>query len=360
MRSRPSSRHLSGLACFALVASLALLVPGPSRAGGYFLPDRGVRAISRGGAFVVGADDLSSLWYNPALLLGRAGTFVHTDIALIDYSLRYSPLPGAKGSSSSAAVENQAPPMVDPSIAFSTDLGLESFRFAIGVFAPYAGASRFRSDGAQRYATIQSQNLAFMLEAAVAWQPLPGLRLGAGLVLFNMLLNETLAVSTFAGLFGAPEDPDLDALAQLQLQDLMVPTANIGIWFSPAAFLPSLGGIELGFSVMPGFHLSATGELRLRLPENDFYSGASMDPEVPSMKASLDLPWIVRAGALYRGSQDRFNVELDFVWEGWSPRGPRGSSSARRRPGRSTANRFRGTRSPCASRPPGAGCPRSG
>ena len=55
--------------CIVLAASALLaaaFVPSKASAGGFYLMDRGVRAGGRGGAFVAGADDPESLYYNPA------------------------------------------------------------------------------------------------------------------------------------------------------------------------------------------------------------------------------------------------------------------------------------------------------
>ena len=46
----------------------ALLFAPTADAAGYYTSDVGVRAYSRGGAFVAGANDMLALWYNPAAL----------------------------------------------------------------------------------------------------------------------------------------------------------------------------------------------------------------------------------------------------------------------------------------------------
>ena len=47
----------------------ATLSPLPASAGGFYLTDRGVRPLGRGGAFIAGADDQHAVWYNPAGLM---------------------------------------------------------------------------------------------------------------------------------------------------------------------------------------------------------------------------------------------------------------------------------------------------
>src|SRR5690606_1470373 len=65
----------------ALLSVLGALAPRRAAAGGFYLADRGVRPLGRGGAFVAGADDPHALWYNPAGLAWSG------DQLLIDASL---------------------------------------------------------------------------------------------------------------------------------------------------------------------------------------------------------------------------------------------------------------------------------
>ena len=203
-----------------------LLTASAVQAGGFYLPDRGVRAMSRGGAFVVSSDDLSSLWYNPASLAGQKGTRLHMDIALIDFNLDFTRYPVEGVDEFYLPVQNQAPVLPDPSLAVSSDFGLDDWVFALGAYGPYTSLNRYPEEGAQRYSLIRADNIGFILEAAVAWEAMKGLRLGAGLTLFSLTINNTQVASAFPGLFGGPEDPDLDGLVQYVAEDRCVPSAR--------------------------------------------------------------------------------------------------------------------------------------
>lgn len=290
----------------------------PARAGGYFIPDRGVRAFSRGGAAVVGCDDLSALWYNPAQLAAQPGTRIHLDFTFVLYAMRFERAPVPEVDEEFGAVRNRALPLPGPSLAISSDFGLDDFVFAAGFYTPYGNWSDYPAEGPQRYSNIHSENLAFFLQAAAAWEPLDGLRLGAGLNLFSLHINDTHAVSAFPGLFGAPEDRDLDGAIQVLAKDDFIPTANIGLWLGPGAWIPALEGLELGVSFMPAFSVSATGRMRIRLPDHVYYDGVTVDPAEPPVRVEMDFPWMVRTGIRYVGLDGLFDVELDLVWEGWS------------------------------------------
>src|SRR5271154_1505254 len=79
-------RSCIGLGLFFAICSGA---PSIAHAGGLYVPDRGVRPLGRGGAFVAGADDLGAIWYNPAGL-ADAGSAVLVDFAWPDFSAQYT------------------------------------------------------------------------------------------------------------------------------------------------------------------------------------------------------------------------------------------------------------------------------
>src|SRR4051812_35147959 len=65
-------------------ASLGLaLMTSTAWAGGMFLPARGARALGQAGSLVAGADDASSLYYNPAGLASIEGTTALLDLGLV-------------------------------------------------------------------------------------------------------------------------------------------------------------------------------------------------------------------------------------------------------------------------------------
>jgi long-chain fatty acid transport protein len=289
-----------------------------ARAGGFYLPDRGVRAFSRGGAFVASCDDLSALWYNPAALAGQHGTRVHLDSGLIFYGLDFQRYTVPEVGVDYAPVSNQAPPLPDPSLAVSSDFGLSRFVFALGAYGPYTGLARFPEDGAQRYSLIRADNFGALLAAAAAWEPLPGLRLGVAPTLVSLRINNTLAASSFPGIFGGPEEPDQDGVVQFVASDDFVPTVVAGLWLAPGEWLGALRGLEIGFSFMAGVSFDARGELRSRLPDHLYWDGVTMDPETPRVSTRFRFPWVVRGGVRYADAGQRFDAELAVVFEDWS------------------------------------------
>src|SRR5437879_4034192 len=85
-----------GLSLAVFVAGLATFatdVPGASGAGMFVTP-HGARPLARGGAFVAGADDLNSIYYNPAgvaaIDYGQSGWSGLLDVGLVLQNVTYT------------------------------------------------------------------------------------------------------------------------------------------------------------------------------------------------------------------------------------------------------------------------------
>jgi long-chain fatty acid transport protein len=120
-----SKRTLGGFAalCFATL-------PSVSHAGGFYLLDRGVRPLGRGGAFVAGADDAHAIWYNPAGLVD-AGNGLLLDASMVLFSNTYTRNVQYDAQSASvrlAPTEGSSAPIPVPTLVFTHDFGLRNFR----------------------------------------------------------------------------------------------------------------------------------------------------------------------------------------------------------------------------------------
>ena len=297
--------------------ALFIFLPTAAFSSGYFLPGGGAQTLARAGAVVVSADDASLFWSNPALLSAQEGTrlFLSGGANFLDLSFLRYPVPEV--SENFQPVSNSSSPAPFGEIGLSSDFGLRDFDFGLAFYTPAGTWNHYPEDGAQRYSEVRSQNMAWYVQAAAAWKPLEGMTLGAGLFLFSLRINYVYAVSAFSGIFGLPEDRDLDALVQSQAADYFIPGAVAGLWLSPGAWVAGLEGLEFGFSVSSGFSVDADGRLRIRLPDHLYYDGVTVDPSEPPVSVKLNFPWVVRLGVRYLFRQS-FDVEVDAVWEGWS------------------------------------------
>ncbi len=298
----------------AVAAALATLASG-ARAGGFYLVDRGVRPLGRGGAFVAGADDQHAVWYNPAGL-SEAGNGLLVDGALVLFANTYTrtaqPDPSMPAVSF-APVQGSGAPVPIPTLVVTHDFGLRHFRFAAGAYAPYAALPTYDSAplAPQRYSLITLDGSALAVAGVwAAWKPHPMISVGAGVqVLIGSFVSQLAFSACPATVTCAPEDPQWDSLAQLNVGPIVAPTGNVGVRFNPHRV------VSIGASFNLPITVDAGARLDVRLPSAPFYDGARVEGN--SAQVGFTLAPIARVGVEVRPTE-RTRVELAATWEGWS------------------------------------------
>lgn len=283
--------------------------------GGFYLTDRGVRPLGRGGAFVAGADDQHAAWYNPAGLVD-AGRGLLLDASLVNFSNRYTrtALPDATMQPVTFPVaEGRAAPLPIPTLIFSHDFGVRNAMFAVGVLAPYAAITSYDESrtAPQRYSLISLDgSLLAVAGVWAAWRPHPMISVGAGAtVLLGSFVSRLAFPGCPATITCAPEDPDWDATAQLKVGPIVSPSASLGVQFTPHRML------RIGVSGQLPWNVDAPATLGVRLPSASFYNGAEVQGNSANVRFSL-AP-IVRVGVEFR-PLPQTRIEVAGVWEGWS------------------------------------------
>ena len=304
-------KRTASVLAVAMVASAV----SPVAAGGMVLHTRGVRPSARGGAFVAGADDLGALWFNPAGLAhladddvdhGKQQYFLF-DAAMVTQSVSYTRIDS--GMNTLPTITSSAKPLVVPSIAYGRKL---SNRLVVGggLWAPYAGLTKFPTDGPQRYSSIDlSETLLFVLAVGAAYKLTDKVRVGATLQNMTFLLSSSVI---FAGCPGqtvcAPEDPEFDAQTKVTQSSYFVPSASVGaqIDLHPRA--------TIGVSFQAPYKVSGSGKVETVLPSSGFYNGAHVEGDRADV--SFTLPASVRAGLEVRPGHWRMEAAIDY--ELWS------------------------------------------
>lgn len=332
----------------ALVVAVVLSLPLLAHAAGFDYPDHGTAALSRGGTFTARADDPTALLYNPAGAALLRGTHVLINGNILDENIRFQrrnyPAPNDPAkltlipdryhndqSLRMPEVRNDDAPFITPFIAVTTDLGLSFFKrhrltLMAGVYGPHVHPShtfpRYCAEGGrlcepeggptgrpapQRYDMVESDVLLFYPTIGLAWQPLPGLSIGGNFQAAYGSFDLSLVVGSITN----KEDPALDADIKLKTRDWFTPTGILGVHWKALSFL------ELGASVRFGFTMKFEGEVEATLPET--LSMVTVDPNPGTIRLDVPLPWVVRSGVRYVNrdalERERFDLELDFVWE---------------------------------------------
>jgi long-subunit fatty acid transport protein len=134
------------------------------------------------------------------------------------------------------------------------------------------------------------------------------LRLGAGIQNVMAHVKQRSVLSSYTGLFGAPDDPTLDTLSNLDLNDPFTLSANAGASFEAGPF-------TFGLALQLPYTVSGDAKFQVRLGESVF-----LDPVVvegDSARFELPFPLMVRAGVLWRATPD-LKIELAANFENWS------------------------------------------
>lgn len=300
----------------ALLAALMGLA-GSAHAAGLFLAPRGVRPLARGGAYVAGASDANAMSYNPAALtLAGPGVLIDAALALssTDYSRRVyadsEPMPAVRGVGLMLPL---------PTLAAVHDFGLaDGLVFGFSVAADYPALQNWPSevDGGpapQRYAIENYDGTAISkIAAGAAYRVGSALSLGlAGQLLVGNFASQQTASACDGVICTPPESPLFDTRIQIISRNIVAPGLHAGLLLEPASWL------RIGAAWESGFTIDNDAELRIRLPSDDAYVNAYLDPSEPDAKVRFRLPWEARFGVEVRDA-DALQVEAAFVWTHWS------------------------------------------
>lgn len=318
-----SSRLAAAVACGAL----ALTVAGEAQAGGLYATDRGVRPLSRGGAFVAGADDLGSIWYNPAGL-ADSGTGLLADFSWLNFSTDYkrrTQVVDAGGTIRTfeyPTVTGTTPFLPIPTIAGSYAFGKQKeLTGAFGIFAPNTAISSYplTVDGQpspSRYSLVSMDGSALVVAGAyLSYKPIEQIRLGMGLQATVGKFASTVVFSASPAdrLIAAPEDPQYDTLSQLNVGPIFAPSANFGAIAAP------IKSVRIGLSAQLPTWVNAPATVKVRLPTAAPFDNARQEGEDANVR--FRLPPVIRAGVEYRADMPKdglLRVELAYVREFWS------------------------------------------
>ncbi|MFB6262218.1 MAG: OmpP1/FadL family transporter [Bradymonadaceae bacterium] len=287
---------------------------GTARASGFYMPGRGVRPMGRAGAYVATSDgDLNALWYNPANLAGIEELTLTVDLAVIGSFSSFDRAPRTTESGETKTyreVSNSAAPKPDPQVLIGGPTPVEGLTWSAGVYAPYAAPQTFPKDGPQRYALIDnSKSTMAWIHAAVAYQVNDWLRVGGGIQ--NMLAHFEYVntASGYTGMYGRPEDRDLDILTKINVDDYFAPSGNLGATITPAPGLKTAVSVQFPFRVY-----DEDAKLQAKMPSHPSFDNAELSSN--RVAGGLNFPLIARLGVGYR--RETFDVELAAVYERWS------------------------------------------
>lgn len=303
------------------------LLTTTAQASTFYLSDIGVRGMSRGGAYVAGANTISAQWYNPAALTRIKGGMFGVDTAVvhqfIDFDRTDYPGEGPLDENDdptdliNVPITNSAKPVIIPHMGFA--YGWDKFTAFVGFTTPYAGDFSYPADGPQRYSLIDTVVIHTFTGPSFAYQALPWLSVGAGVSWNTMKIGQSRKIALYmdteadAERAQGRETTDFDVLFEVEAQDQSAIAYNFATLIEPEhkkwAF---------GLMVQPSIGFDAKGFMKADFSENT-YSGLFSETNVEDDEITLDvtMPSIIRTGFLYRPVPN-LEIECAYVWEGWS------------------------------------------
>ncbi len=315
-RRAPSSPRLA-VAVAALVGVFGFAAS--ARAGGFEQGTQGARAVGRGGAYAVGAADLTALHFNPGKLATLRGTRIAYSHNLTFYDVSYARQtlpdywgPPDAGTTFDTARDGRKLFGLAPFFVISSDFGLENWTFALGMYGPSAiGKRDYRAYGPASFQLTRMDVLMAYYNAAVAWKLRDVFGVGVTLQYVDTIKMDYGVVvdsTTASAVRPLPDDTSTQLETRMRLKDRASFSALIGLWGRPHPRVE----IGAGGRVVPAF-LQLEGPVDVDKPE--------LVSDDLRAKMDLTLPVQLRGGLRYihpfKG-RELFDVELDLVWENWS------------------------------------------
>jgi long-subunit fatty acid transport protein len=311
------------------VATLCLAFASSARAGGLEVPERTPLGLARGGAVVASVEDPSAVDLNPGALTKLRGAHLYYSHEVTWQRVRFTRAetaipqdPNVVASQDPfAPVSNQSDPFaLGVMLAASHDLGLDDWTFALSLYGPHGAASQsWPKAGGQRWMTTGYDGVMLFPGASVAWGR-SNFGVGATLQAATMPeLKYRLVVDGTTGDTLAPLAGATEVEAELKVSDPFAPTALVGAWFRPTPWL------ELAASgrALP-VRFEADGDFSLKnVPGQGAFTPEQLAVPGAAARTTLTLPATAKLGVRVRDAAqvpgaERWDLELDAVWEGWS------------------------------------------
>jgi long-chain fatty acid transport protein len=304
-----------------MAAVIGAGLEGSAHASGLYFSERGVRPLGRGGAFVAGADDLHSVWYNPAGLADAGDSFL-LDLSWLNYNASFTrqtqvvDAGGTRRTFEYPTVDGSTPILPIPTIGGTYQFRKE-WTFAAAAFAPYTAITSWPDTvngqpSPARYSLLTLDGSALIgLGVFVSYKPIEQIRFGLGLdALVGTFASRVMfSASPADRLLAAPEDPSYDTLSQLTVGPIFAPSVAMGSTIIPSKYL------RFGISGHLPYWVSAPAHVKTRLPTAPEFDNAKQVGD--GAHVNFRLPPIFRIGAEVRPTE-QLRIEAAYVMEFWS------------------------------------------
>ena len=297
MISRISLRRLA--AGTALVAALA---PAAAWSNGFYIAEQSARGTGRAYSGEVADTGTDSLWWNPAAIAGTTGVTADLNASVIlahsrvDNTSSFLIVPGGAHVPVGGDQSNANPIRngVVPASAVAYGIN-DKVAFGIAISAPYNFTTQYPTSSWARYSALRSSLRTIDVQPTLAFQPVPGLRVGVG---WNIEHVSATLSNAMPNLIFAPGDAN---------QTLHGTGWDLGV---SAGVQFARGPVTLGATYKSSIHHRLNGTLAI--------SGSALAPNgaFPA-SADFDTPWMAIFGARLAVSP-MLTLDAQVSRVGWS------------------------------------------
>jgi long-chain fatty acid transport protein len=273
-----------------------LLLPLVALANGYDVPNTNPRDLSMAGSLTAAQTDAAATYANPAALSKLQGLNVNGALSLLSLDTKWTGDRSEAGQSSKSDTLTPPPSLY---VAYGFPLLGRNAGVGLGMNIPGGGNVKYPNDWAGRGRIIIVDRKIFGFYLAGGYEPLPQLRLGAGLVYYYGREYLKQGVQPFNDAFGA----------------LSTKGGAVSFDLSAEYTLP-----VLPLTIAADYKHKATMKLKgnghFEVPEGSLPGGAP-PPVDQGVKHSLTYPSVLNVGLAYR-LQEPWLATFGFTWTGYS------------------------------------------
>lgn len=313
------------LSAFALPLSgaLALAVSSNAAAGGFSLNEMSAASVGNAHASGAAAEDLSTIYFNPAGLTRLPGRQFMVVGSAIRPSAKFenrgsvsasgAPLSGGNGGNA-GSWEGV------PALYYAMDVS-PTMRFGIGVHSPFGLVTEYDAGWAGRYQALKSDLKSVNINPSLAWRLNDQVSVGAGVSAQYVDVELTRAVdfgSVCVGSLGAGACVPLGFLPQARDGSVKVKGDDWAYGFNLGAMFMPAANLRFGIAYRSRIKHELTGDASFALPAG-LPAPIALAPTFSNggVSASLDLPESLSVNG-YAELDSKWSVMSDLTWMRWN------------------------------------------
>ena len=287
---------------FTVFFSVLVLSASQVSASGFSIYEQGAKATAMGGAFIAQANDVSSVFYNPAGITGLSGLNIGLGATIIMPQFAFQGPTNIDPNLYTRAVDQVFPP---PTFYLTYQVN-KSLSVGFGLYAMFGLGSEWDKNWPGRQLATKTDLQTVYLNPVVAYEVMDGLSVAAGVS--AVIGSVSLGKSVYYGPRNVFGESKLEASAtgigfNFGLQYKPTDELSFGVTYRPNTLLAFEGGDAT-------FDFPVTG---------DAATDAEIEKLFPNTKGSADLtlPTLLGVGISYRFTKD-LTAEFNWMQLGWS------------------------------------------